>query len=92
MARPDLAQEVNAASWGGGLLLLFGGAAYLVGGAAVGARRKGERVPSLKAHPHYGRFREVHSLCVDGAAFARGGFKKVKFTGLTHTWVNFKGL
>jgi hypothetical protein len=52
MARPDLAQEVNfTASWGGGLLLLFGGAAYLVGGAAVGARRKGERVHSLRPTP-----------------------------------------
>jgi len=67
--RPDVALAVEEGSWTLVVLLLVGGGAYVVGGVALGARRKGK--PSVKSHPHFDRWLELHSLCQDGISYSR---------------------
>ena len=56
-------------------LLLLVGLGYFVGGAAFGARRKGEPLKKgpamLKVHPHYGKWLQLHGLVQDGVNFSR---------------------
>jgi len=68
--RPDVALAVEEGSWTLSILLLVGGGAYVVGGVALGARRKGGK-PSVKSHPHFDRWLELHSLCQDGVSYSR---------------------
>ena len=68
--RPDVALAVEEGSWTLSILLLVGGGAYVVGGVALGARRKGGK-PSLKSHPHFDRWLQLHSLCQDGVSYSR---------------------
>ena len=68
--RPDVALAVEEGSWTLSILLLVGGGAYVVGGVALGARRKGGK-PSVKSHPHFDRWLELHSLCQDGISYSR---------------------
>ena len=62
-------------SWQFVFLLLFLGGVYSVGGAVLGARRKGEPLRKgpamLRSHPHWGRWVGVHGLVMDGVNFAR---------------------
>lgn len=69
--RPDVAADVDDASWSLVVVLLLSGLVYLFGGVVFGMRARGERKPTLKAHPHYIRWVQVHGLCQDGLAFAR---------------------
>lgn len=51
------------------------GLGYFVGGAVLGARRKGEPLRKgpqmLKAHPHFGNWMQLHGLVYDGVHFSR---------------------
>ena len=72
--RPDVALALDETSWTLVVLLIAGGSAYVVGGAVVGARRRGDagKVPSVKAHIHWDRWVLIYGLCQDGLAYSRG--------------------
>jgi hypothetical protein len=64
--------------WGWPFLFVLGlcGGAYVGGGVALGrlrgrGRGGGEGLPALAAHPHWGTWLALLSLCADGVAFAR---------------------
>lgn len=60
-------------NWGAIFLIAFGlsAALYVGGGSAVAAKASSSRM-SLRAHPHYQRWAEIHGLCADGLSFVRG--------------------
>ena len=59
-------------------MLVFG-LGYAVGGAALGARRRGEplkRGPAMfTAHPHYASWMQLHGLVQDGVNFSQARMK-----------------
>ena len=69
--RPDVAVDVDDASWTLATVLIMGGLGYFLGGILLGMRARGERKPSLQAHMHYTRWIQIHALCQDGLAFCR---------------------
>ena len=78
--RPDVAVDVDDASWTLSTILILGGLGYFFGGILLGMRARGERKPSLQAHMHYTRWIQIHGLCQDGLAFCRAriGTRRVK--------------
>eukprot|EP01045_Picozoa_sp_COSAG04_P005147 COSAG04_NODE_234_length_19155_cov_812.438707_3_plen_133_part_00 len=103
--KDDLSGRYPAAcggAWGLYFLLLagLGGAAYVGGGAAYGKRRGGGGGggSTLEAHPHWGHWKELQSLAMDGVAFSRarmgggrGGYRRVGVSrkDITAIWVAF---
>ena len=67
--------DPTGGGWEFVFLILFFGLGYSVGGAVVGARRKGEPLKKgpemLKVHPHYGNWMQLHGLVQDGVNFSR---------------------
>ena len=58
--------------WGVQFLVIFFPALAVYVGAGVGYSVRTTGAPArIESHPHWGRWREVQSLCADGAAFAR---------------------
>jgi hypothetical protein len=77
----ERADDTGAWGWWFVALVVLGGGLYVGVGAVLGARRRrrgqappppGGRRGGLAAHPHYGWWRSVALLVVDGIAFVRG--------------------
>jgi hypothetical protein len=68
---------VPPSRWGWEFLLMFSlcGVVYVAGGLVLSRRTRGQLGGgggALASHPHYHLWRELHSLCTDGAALMRG--------------------